>query len=80
MPIYEYQCKKCEKVHEIMQKISDQPITECPECGQPVEKIMSLSSFALKGTGWYTTDYKRSSAPAAAAPKAPEKPGSSSSK
>lgn len=60
MPLYEYQCEKCSKVHEIMQKFSDAPATECPECKGPLSKLMSLSSFALKGTGWYTTDYKRS--------------------
>lgn len=61
MPIYEYQCEKCSKVHEIWQKISDEPATECPECKGSMKKILSLNSFALKGTGWYTTDYKRGS-------------------
>lgn len=59
MPIYEYECQKCKKVHEKMQKFSDPPLKKCPECGSKVEKLMSLSSFALKGEGWYTTDYKR---------------------
>jgi putative FmdB family regulatory protein len=62
MPLYEYQCLNCEKVHEVMQKFSDAPLQECPECKGPVSKLMSLSSFALKGSGWYTTDYKRSQA------------------
>ncbi|OFZ20900.1 MAG: transcriptional regulator [Bdellovibrionales bacterium GWB1_55_8] len=61
MPLYEYQCKTCDQVHEIMQKFSDAPLSECPECKGPVEKLMSLGSFALKGSGWYTTDYKRTS-------------------
>jgi putative FmdB family regulatory protein len=60
MPIYEYQCQKCEKIHEVTQKFSDAPLAQCPECGAEVKKLMSLSSFALKGSGWYTTDYKRS--------------------
>jgi putative FmdB family regulatory protein len=60
MPLYEYQCRGCQKVHEVVQKFSDAPLSECPECQGPVEKLMSLSSFALKGSGWYTTDYKRS--------------------
>ena len=60
MPLYEYQCDSCKKVHELIQKFSDAPLTECPECKGPLQKIMSLSSFSLKGTGWYTTDYKRS--------------------
>lgn len=59
MPLYEYQCSKCEKVQEVMQKFSDAPLTECPECGGAVQKLMSMSSFMLKGSGWYTTDYKR---------------------
>lgn len=59
MPLYEYQCSKCQKVHEVMQKFSDAPLEKCPECQAPVTKLMSLSSFALKGSGWYTTDYKR---------------------
>jgi len=61
MPMYEYQCESCEKVHEIIQKFSDAPLTECPECKGPMSKLISRSSFALKGSGWYTTDYKRSS-------------------
>jgi len=59
MPLYEYECSSCKKTHEIMQKFSDPPLEKCPECGGPVAKLMSLSSFALKGAGWYTTDYKR---------------------
>jgi putative FmdB family regulatory protein len=61
MPLYEYECLKCKQVHEIMQKFSDAPATECPRCQGPVQKLFSQSSFALKGTGWYTTDYKKSS-------------------
>ena len=60
MPLYEYQCESCGKVHEIIQKFSDEPLSECPECKGPMSKLISRSSFALKGTGWYTTDYKRS--------------------
>ncbi|MFZ9594568.1 MAG: FmdB family zinc ribbon protein [Bdellovibrionia bacterium] len=60
MPLYEYQCLQCEKVHEVMQKFSDAPLQTCPECQGSVTKLMSLSSFALKGSGWYTTDYKKS--------------------
>lgn len=60
MPLYEYECSSCRKVHEVMQKFSDPLLTECPECKGPVKKLMSMTSFALKGTGWYTTDYKRS--------------------
>lgn len=59
MPLYEYECSRCLKIHEIIQKFSDSPISGCPECGGSVQKRMSMTSFALKGSGWYTTDYKR---------------------
>jgi putative FmdB family regulatory protein len=57
MPLYEYECKKCNKVFEVQQKISDEPLKECPECHSPVKKIMSLNSFRLKGGGWYADGY-----------------------
>lgn len=59
MPIYEYECVSCHKIHEVSQKLSDPTLKSCPECGKPVEKLISLSSFAFKGSGFYTTDYKR---------------------
>ncbi len=59
MPLYEYDCPQCKKVHEVVQKFADAPLTQCPECSGPVTKLMSLGSFALKGQGWYVTDYKR---------------------
>ena len=61
MPIYEYQCAKCKKVHEIWQKITEPNATKCPDakCGGKVERLISASGFALKGTGWYKTDYER---------------------
>ena len=59
MPIYEYQCAKCKKVHEIWHKMSDPPETKCPSCGGKVERLISQSGFALKGSGWYKTDYER---------------------
>lgn len=57
MPIYEYQCLACEKITEVMQKFSDAPLDVCPECGGHLKKLISNSSFVLKGTGWYKTDY-----------------------
>jgi putative FmdB family regulatory protein len=59
MPLYEYECSACKKHHEVMQKFSDEPLRICPDCGGPLQKLVSLSSFALKGSGWYTSDYKR---------------------
>jgi putative FmdB family regulatory protein len=60
MPIYEYSCTGCGKQHEIMQKITDAPLTACPECGGVMKKMISNTSFVLKGTGWYATDYASS--------------------
>jgi putative FmdB family regulatory protein len=57
MPIYEYKCEKCKKHHEIMQKITDKPLTICPGCGGAMNKMISSTSFVLKGSGWYATDY-----------------------
>ncbi len=57
MPIYEYECKKCEGVFEIFQGFNDQPATKCEECGGKLKRLISLSSFHLKGSGWYETDY-----------------------
>lgn len=57
MPIYEYQCSSCSKRHEIWQKISDQPKKICPDCSGPLHKLISMSSFQLKGGGWYSDGY-----------------------
>ncbi len=63
MPIYEYECTKCGKHHEIMQKITAKPLTECIECGGKMKKMISNTSFVLKGTGWYATDYAAGKSP-----------------
>jgi putative FmdB family regulatory protein len=58
MPIYEYQCSKCSHQMEVIQKMSDDPLKECPECHQEsLTKLVSAAGFQLKGTGWYVTDY-----------------------
>jgi putative FmdB family regulatory protein len=57
MPIYEYACEECKKQFEIMQKITDAPLTACPDCKGSLRKMISSTSFVLKGTGWYVTDY-----------------------
>jgi putative FmdB family regulatory protein len=75
MPLYEYECSQCRKVHEVMQKFSDAPLSACPECQGPVTKLMSMSSFALKGSGWYTTDYKRKSSSASSSVSSPSSSG-----
>ena len=61
MPIYEYQCNWCSKIYEIWQKISDTPPDKCTECGGPLHKLVSLSSFQLKGGGWFLDGYSDSS-------------------
>lgn len=62
MPIYEYQCTKCEHRLEALRKISDPPLLECPDCGTPnLNKLVSAASFRLKGGGWYETDFKTGS-------------------
>ena len=57
MPIYEYLCQRCGHQLEVMQKMSDKPLTKCPECKGKLEKIISQASFQLKGSGWYVSDY-----------------------
>ncbi len=62
MPIYEYQCQKCGKEMEALQKVSDAPLLDCPECGAPeLRKKISAAAFRLKGGGWYETDFKTGS-------------------
>lgn len=57
MPIYEYRCLGCSALVEKMQKVSDEPLKTCEDCGAAMEKQWSLSGFQLKGAGWYVTDY-----------------------
>jgi putative FmdB family regulatory protein len=63
MPIYEYECKKCGKIQEVFQKFSDKPLAQCKKCSGKLHKLISHSSFHLKGTGWYVTDYANGSRP-----------------
>ncbi len=68
MPIYEYECKLCGHTLEAVQKMSDQPLTECPHCQKPgLQKLVSAAGFQLKGTGWYATDFKNKGKPDAKA-------------
>lgn len=67
MPIYEYQCNNCHHAFDLMQKMSDTPISLCPECGENTAvRLVSAAGFQLKGTGWYVTDFKNKGKPAAA--------------
>lgn len=61
MPIYEYKCEHCGEKFEVLQKVKDQPLTECIRCSEgPVKKLISASAFVLKGTGFYVNDYPSS--------------------
>jgi putative FmdB family regulatory protein len=64
MPIYEYKCVSCGQVDEHLMRFSDPDPTECTKCGSSVQKIVSQTSFSLKGEGWYVTDYKKQPSPA----------------
>ena len=57
MPLYEYECKKCHHRFERIQKFSDPHVKKCPECGGPVEQVISAPAVQFKGSGWYVTDY-----------------------
>lgn len=60
MPIYGYVCRNCEHTLDVLQKISDDPLVDCPECGEPqLRRQLSAPRFRLKGTGWYETDFKK---------------------
>ena len=59
MPIYAYKCESCGLAKDVLQKISDAPLTDCPACGQPtMRKQVTAAGFQLKGSGWYVTDFK----------------------
>ena len=63
MPIYEYRCRSCGFEKEYLQKLSDAPVTECPNCGKAeMAKLVSAAGFQLKGSGWYATDFKNNGA------------------
>ncbi len=64
MPIYEYQCEACSHQIEVIQKVSDDPLKDCPACGKDsLKKLVSAAAFHLKGTGWYETDFKNKPKP-----------------
>ena len=67
MPIYEYECTQCGEVEEVFQKFSDKPLKKCRLCSGKLHKLISQSTFHLKGTGWYVTDYANKSKTNAAA-------------
>lgn len=60
MPTYTYQCNACEHQFETQQRMTDEPLTDCPECGKPeLRKVITQGNFILKGSGWYQTEYAK---------------------
>jgi putative FmdB family regulatory protein len=59
VPLYEYQCEKCQHRFEKIQKFSDPLVKKCPKCGGPVHQLLSAPAVQFKGSGWYVTDYAR---------------------
>ena len=57
MPIYEYQCESCNRQFEVMQRMTEPLLATCEKCGGHVRRLISQTSFVLKGSGWYVTDY-----------------------
>ncbi|MBI4126349.1 MAG: zinc ribbon domain-containing protein [Deltaproteobacteria bacterium] len=75
MPMYEYECQKCHQSFEVLQKMSDEPKAPCPACGGEGKRLVSQTSFALKGSGWYKDGYassKPSTTATATSPKSGE--------
>ncbi len=77
MPIYEYECQKCGHRVELIQKMSDAPLSECPKCKGAVKKLLAPPALQFKGSGWYITDYSDKSKAKADGASADKKPGES---
>ena len=75
MPLYEYQCTKCNNRFERIQKFSDPLVTDCPLCGGKVERTISIPAIHFKGSGWYVTDYGNKSSAGKASGKSDDKSG-----
>jgi len=74
MPVYEYACTQCGKHFEELQKVSDKPLKKCKNCGGKLERLISQTSFALKGGGWYKDGYSSPKPAASGEAKAKESP------
>lgn len=68
MPIYEYLCRQCNERHEIIQRISEEPLTHCPKCGGEMKKLISSPAIQFKGSGFYKTDYASGSSSGSSKP------------
>jgi len=80
MPIYEYRCEKCGSHFEVIQKFSDKPLKFCSNCKGRLTKLISQTSFQLKGSGWYVTDYAKSGKTASKSDESPKPAAESSTK
>jgi putative FmdB family regulatory protein len=80
MPIYEYRCENCGREFEEWQKITDPAIDKCSVCGGKASRLISHSSFVLKGTGWYVTDYARKDGSSSPTPSSAKKSSDSENK
>lgn len=81
MPLYEYECTQCGQIEEALQKFSDKPLKKCRHCSGNLRRLISNSSFHLKGSGWYVTDYaKKPSSTSAAATTEPKQSKTSDAK
>jgi putative FmdB family regulatory protein len=69
MPTYEYRCRDCGHTFDIVQKMSDDPLTHCPECGGELRKVFAPPAISFKGSGFYATDHGKKSQPAGSEPK-----------
>jgi putative FmdB family regulatory protein len=78
MPTYEYVCKSCGHIFEIVQSMKDDPLTECPECGGELRKVFAPPAISFKGSGFYATDHGKKSKQSASSKKESSDPGSSS--
>ncbi len=79
MPIYAYKCSACGHAQDVLQKISDQPLTVCPQCGQSTySKQVTAAGFQLKGSGWYVSDFRDKGKPATTSASTSADSGSSS--
>lgn len=75
MPTYEYRCRDCGHTFDIVQKMSDDPLTHCPECGGQLRKVFAPPAISFKGSGFYATDHGKKSKPAGGEPKESKKDG-----
>jgi putative FmdB family regulatory protein len=81
MPIYAYKCASCGHAKDVLQKLSDEPLTACPACGAAsFSKQVTAAGFQLKGSGWYATDFRNGSKPAPASSDGPAKPADGAAK